>query len=224
MATYAYWLWSLLLLCISCSGRLPEAGINTASVDTSSQTSFIYNTFIADSLSRIVDEPRLPDAVILSIQVKTVPKNKSVTDVYLSQLGVREATGHNDGKAVEMYLRAVGLGRGYPWCAAFVRWCFDSAHIATNINGAAASAHNAANLVWFKHRQVSEPRAADVFTLWYPSLNRIGHTGFYHSRVNNSVYESVEGNTNEGGAREGDGVYKKYRSFNATYSISRWKN
>jgi hypothetical protein len=151
-------------------------------------------------------------------------KIKPVTEVYTSQLGVREATGHNDGKAVEMYLRSVGLGKGYPWCAAFVRWCYDSAHVATTINGAAASAHRPQNLVWFQHTWIKDPQPGDAFTLWYPSLNRIGHTGFFHRRVNSSVYETVEGNTNEAGSREGDGVYKKYRSFNATYSISRWKN
>src|ERR1044072_9000961 len=32
----------------------------------------------------------------------------------------REATGRNDGPRVEHYLSRVGLGKGYPWCAAFM--------------------------------------------------------------------------------------------------------
>ncbi|HRO18524.1 MAG TPA: hypothetical protein PLU07_10055, partial [Ferruginibacter sp.] len=64
----------------------------------------------------------------------------------------------------------------------------------------------------------------DVFTLYYAHLKRIGHTGFHHKKINSSVYESVEGNTNAAGSREGDGVYKKKRSYNATHSISRWQN
>ena len=38
-----------------------------------------------------------------------------------SQLGVREATGHNDGTPAERYLDGEA---GLPWCAAFVLWCF----------------------------------------------------------------------------------------------------
>lgn len=145
-----------------------------------------------------------------------------LTQVYLSQVGVREKTGHNDGVQVEAYLKSVGLGKGYAWCAAFVHWCMVQAKVPNKINGAAASAHNPANAIWLNRKLLNEPAAGDVFTLWYLKLNRIGHTGFYHRRINSSVYESVEGNTNEAGSREGDGVYKKYRSFNATYSITRW--
>jgi hypothetical protein len=123
-----------------------------------------------------------------------------------------------------MYLRSVGLGKGYPWCAAFVRWCYDQVKVKTTINGAAASVHRPSALVYAARRLLTEPKPGDAFTLWYIALNRIGHTGFYHRRINRTVYETVEGNTNEAGSREGDGVYKKYRSFNATYSISRWTN
>jgi hypothetical protein len=159
--------------------------------------------------------------------VQPLRKTTSISDVYLSQLGVCEATGHNDGREVEKYLRSVGLGKGYAWCAAFVHWCFDSAGIRTSINGAAASAHNPKDLVWYQRTQLKIPEPGDVFTLWFNAMGRIGHTGFFHKKVNRTVYQSVEGNTGAGGAidvgtREGDGVYKKYRSFNATYSISRW--
>ncbi|MCU0383758.1 MAG: hypothetical protein MUF68_06795, partial [Cyclobacteriaceae bacterium] len=41
----------------------------------------------------------------------------TIKESYDSQLGVREATGKNDGKAVEMYLATVNLTKGYPWCA-----------------------------------------------------------------------------------------------------------
>lgn len=146
-----------------------------------------------------------------------------LTQIYLSQIGIREKTGHNDGPQVEAYLKSVGLGKGYAWCAAFVHWCLVQAKIPNRINGAAATAHNQSHILWMNRKLVAEPAPGDVFTLWYNRLNRIGHTGFYHQRVNTSVYESIEGNTNEAGSREGDGVYKKYRSFNATYSITRWQ-
>ena len=147
---------------------------------------------------------------------------QTVKTIYLSQVGVRELTGHNDGKTVEMYLQNCGLGKGYPWCAAFVKWTYDKAKVNNFMTGAAASAHNGKNLCFYHHKFFKEPDSGDAFTLYFVKLGRIGHTGFYNKRVSSSIYQSVEGNTNEAGSREGDGVYVKYRSFNATYSISRW--
>lgn len=211
----------LLLLCVSCHHSIPASSVTPAEDSTKSK-------YFNDSLNSVVQEPPVLAQVtaqdlrenILQESPKNIPTD--ITSVYLSQIGVREATGHNDGRDVEKYLRSVGLSRGYPWCAAFVHWCLDSAGINNTINGAASSAHNSKDLVWYHKTQLKIPEPGDVFTLWFTALNRIGHTGFFHRKVNSSVYESVEGNTNEQGSREGDGVDKKYRSFNATYSISRW--
>ena len=63
-----------------------------------------------------------------------------ITETYTSQIGVREATGKNDGKQVEQYLKAVKLNKGYAWCAAFVKWTFDHCGIKTSINAMALSA------------------------------------------------------------------------------------
>jgi hypothetical protein len=221
MAKISCCLWCFLLLCVSCNHSIPAPGVTPAEDSAKSKYS-------NDSLNSVVLEaPVLAQVTaqdlrenILQVSRKNIPID--ITSVYLSQIGVREATGHNDGKDVEKYLRSVGLGKGYPWCAAFVHWCLDSARINNTINGAAASAHNSKDLVWYHKTQLKIPESGDVFTLWFNALGRIGHTGFFHRKINSTVYESVEGNTNEAGSREGDGVYKKYRSFNATYSISRW--
>ena len=159
------------------------------------------------------------DAVSNSV---TQTKQQALVFTYTSQIGVREATGKNDGPQVEAYLKTVGLGKGYAWCAAFVKWCLNKAGISNTLNGMALSAHNKNNLVYHQKRFIKAVQPGDVFTLYYAHLGRIGHTGFIDKQVNSSIYESVEGNTNEAGSREGDGVYKKKRSYNATHSISRW--
>ena len=41
-------------------------------------------------------------------------------DYAISKLGVREATGNNDGPDVDVFTG----GRREPWCAHFVAWCF----------------------------------------------------------------------------------------------------
>lgn len=145
-----------------------------------------------------------------------------IKETYHSQVGVREATGKNDGKQVEAYLKSVNLGKGYAWCAAFVKWTFDQCGVKTTINAMALSTHRKGYFVYYKGIKYKEPKSGDVFTLYYPKLKRIGHTGFFDKGVNDKIYRTVEGNTNSAGSREGDGVYIKYRSYNATYSINRW--
>ncbi|MCF8451741.1 MAG: hypothetical protein K9G42_00985 [Pedobacter sp.] len=52
----------------------------------------------------------------------------SIKKIYDSQIGVRER-GINAGPHVEEYLHYVNLGRGQPWCAAFICWVFGQAEI-----------------------------------------------------------------------------------------------
>lgn len=51
------------------------------------------------------------------------PVAGSVLDAARSQIGVREATGNNDGVPAERYSN----GQQEPWCANFVSWCFRQA-------------------------------------------------------------------------------------------------
>lgn len=154
----------------------------------------------------------------------TSGQRTAVVALYHKQIGVREATGHNDGPKVEMYLRSVGLGKGYAWCAAFVRWNFDSCHVHTTINGAAASCYRPGHTVWLNHKWTGDPLPGDVFTLWFKSLNRIGHTGFWDGWANKAegTVITCEGNTNSGGSRDGDGVYRRIRQQGSIYAVSRW--
>lgn len=144
-----------------------------------------------------------------------------VEAVYTSQIGVREATGHNDGKEVEQYLKAVKLGKGYAWCAAFVKWCYDQCGIKTTINAWAASTVNQNNVVWKGGKWYKTPRPGDVCTIYSYTMKRISHTLFFH-RLEDNIVVSVEGNTNEGGSREGDGVYKRRRPLFSINGIYRW--
>ena len=50
-----------------------------------------------------------------------------MVEIAFTQLHVRELTGKNDGVDVEKYLRAIGLGKGYPYCQAGINWCGDEA-------------------------------------------------------------------------------------------------
>lgn len=147
----------------------------------------------------------------------------SLGDIYIKYVGVREKTGNNDGPEVELFLKSVGLGKGYSWCAAFVHFCLTAAKIPNTITAWSPTAHNPKNIVWFERKLLKPTQQGDVFTLYSSELKRIHHTGFVDKEINENIYQTVEGNTNAGGSSNGDGVYERKRSYNATYSITRWE-
>jgi hypothetical protein len=144
----------------------------------------------------------------------------AVKVVYTSQIGVREATGSNDGKVVESYLKVTGLSKGYAWCAAFVSWTFEKAGVKA-IKSAYSPSWFPRNKTIWKQGKGSQPQQGDVFGIWFSNKNRIAHVGFVDSWGAKEVI-TVEGNTNEAGSREGDGVYKKRRLIRQIYAVSNW--
>lgn len=148
----------------------------------------------------------------------------SIEQVIVSQLGVQEhPKGSNWGKEVANYLHHVGYREPAPWCAAFVRTCFDSAGIKTTINASSGSAYNTKNIVYKQAKFYQEPLPGDVFVIYYASLKRIGHTGFVYRARSHTVCETIEGNSNDDGSREGYAVVKRKRSFHTLWAVSRWK-
>lgn len=163
------------------------------------------------------------------LEVVTEVKEPSLVDtraevaaIYKSQLGVREKTGNNDGKDVEKYLKSVGLGKGFAWCAAFVHWCLTEAKVKNSITAWSPTAHNKKNIVYFKGKFKKEPQQADVITLYYANKGRIGHTGFFDHMQSENMTVNYEGNTNRGNSNEGDGVYLTFRPVKTLYSITSW--
>jgi CHAP domain len=131
--------------------------------------------------------------------------------IALTQVGVTEKTNHNDGPAVEGYLKSVGLSKGYSWCMAFVFWCAQNAAAAGKIeNPLKCTAGVLAQWAARPLLRVTIPEPGDIFVMDYGK--GLGHTGYVIS-VRGDLVETVEGNTNSGGSREGDGVYKRTRKI-----------
>lgn len=151
-------------------------------------------------------------------------KREAVLQIATSQIGVREATGRNDGKQVEQYLASVKLGRGYPWCAAFVSWCYDKVSIKHPVSGYCPH--------WFKTGIVylrtkdksifeSNAKPGDIFGIWFNNLQRVAHVGIVY-KVTPDYVVTIEGNTNDALSREGDGVYKKKRLARQIYIVANY--
>lgn len=180
-----------------------------------------------DSVAVAVDpepEPLTLNEKVVSVKEKSAAEQRdSVMSWARRQLGVRELTGRNDGKEVEEYLANVGFGKGYSWCAAFVRYGYDYAGVKTTITAWSPTAHNAKNIIWAKSKMNKPPpMAADAFTVYYSSKKRIGHTGFVEKELSGGLIQTIEGNTNGDGSSDGDGVYRRRRSLKQIHSITRW--
>lgn len=152
------------------------------------------------------------------------PEVTKLREVYLSQLGVTELTGHNDGPEVEEYLVFVNRKKGDYWCAAYVSWCFYKAGIVAIRSGWSPS--------WFQTKYViyvrgatnnKTPSAGDVFGIYFPKLKRIAHVGFVDKWAKGaSCFVTNEGNSNAKGSNNGGAVVTLFRLKTQVQKISRY--
>lgn len=147
-----------------------------------------------------------------------------MTEIYSNEIGIREKTGQNDGERVEEYLRSCGLKKGQPWCAAFVTWVFKQSEVKAITSAYSPSWFPSKKVVYTRGSQNNQtPVQADVFGIYFSSKGRIAHVGFIDVwNDSDSFCMTVEGNTNDAGSREGDGVYRKRRLKRQIYKVSRW--
>lgn len=146
---------------------------------------------------------------------------ESVRKTYMSQVGVRELTGKNDGVQVEKYLAYVWLKKGQPWCASYVSWSFGQNGIKKARSGGCVQLMEQGVVIYKTTKVLELPRAGDVFFLYYPEKGRVAHTGFVDKWTDNYV-TTVEGNTNGAGSREGNGVYIKKRLKRQIYAVTKY--
>ena len=99
-------------------------------------------------------------------------------------------------------------GSGYPWCMAFVQWCF-------NQNGPPLpykTASCSALLSWYKQKHpkqvVKNPEPGDII------IYNFGHTGIVE-KVSSTTITAIEGNTSstdKGSQSNGGGVFRRVRN------------
>src|SRR5690606_18906079 len=78
-----------------------------------------------------------------------------IKQIYSAEIGVREATGKNDGQRVEEYLAATQLGKGYAWCASFISWVFAEAGFSQPRTPWSPALFPKERIVWERGRQLS---------------------------------------------------------------------
>lgn len=130
-----------------------------------------------------------------------------------SQLGVTEIPkGSNSGPEVEIYLKSVGLGKGYSWCMAFVFWCVQQA--STKASTTNPLKKTGGVLEQWNSRpklHVETPQPGDIFIMDFGHGK--GHTGIVESVRQDGTIKTIEGNTNDDGSREGYEVCRRIRKI-----------
>ncbi len=156
----------------------------------------------------------LVSSIIGTGDTNTVSVRDEVLQTARAEIGVREQ-GSNRGEDVEKYLASAGFGGGYAWCAAFVNWVYLQHDISTPKSPAWSPS-------WFISSRVSDKIIpGDVFGVYFKSKGRIAHVGLIESAGDGFV-TTIEGNTNQAGSREGDGVYRKRRIRKQIYRTANW--
>jgi hypothetical protein len=148
----------------------------------------------------------------------------AVLDVAASQIGVMEKPpGSNRGPEVDKYVSTVGLDPkgGFAWCAAFVYFCFNQAAKTLGRSNPLiktagvldhweqALAGGIPTLTAAKvHLNESVVRPGHIFIIDTGVPGGAGHTGLVDEIVAGKLV-TIEGNTNDGGSREGVGVFRR---------------
>jgi hypothetical protein len=142
---------------------------------------------------------------------------QSALDFARAQIGVMEdPLGSNSGKKVNEYQDCAAVKYGDPWCMAFVYWCYNKASEKENRTNPLIKTGGVLDH-WNKARckKIKMDEAANNPGLVKPghifilsTSGAFGHTGFVEN-VSGGILTTIEGNTNDGGSREGIGVFRR---------------
>lgn len=134
---------------------------------------------------------------------------KDPLKIAAGELGVTEnPPSSNMVKYNDWYWGRKVSGKDYPWCMAFVQWCFAQAGL--RLPHVTASCSDL--LSWYRkfqpERVVTAPKPRDII------IFNFGHTGIVES-VADSTITTIEGNTSSddtGSQSNGGGVFRRKRS------------
>lgn len=161
---------------------------------------------------------------------------EAILRVAESQLGLRE-TSTNRAPGLQKFWDDTSYQEGMadrePWCSAFATWCVREADkqeklinflvpptfpaVAQWLPWAARADVGA--IIFKKESEYYSPLPGDI-VVYAPAFS---HVGIVKAFTDDSHYPlvTIEGNTNEAGSREGDGIYEKHRALDDRYSFIR---
>jgi hypothetical protein len=185
----------------------------------------------APSLPSLPSESKEP-SVIVPPSKKPATKSplEKLVDIALSQVGVKEVGGNNNGPEIRKYQASTNLKpASWPWCAALTSWVtrewlkdpeaieWLGLRVMTPEQWRPKTAAAFGYISWAKERPAttkvlssrSKPHVGDF------AIFDFSHIGIVTKVLSDGRFQCVEGNTNGRGTRDstsGDGVWLKTRS------------
>ena len=172
-----------------------------------------------------------PESPAVKIPKQKTPKAlENLAKIALSQVGVKEVGGNNNGPQVRKYQASTTLKpASWPWCAAFTGWVVREwlkdpensewlgLKVMTPEKWRPKTAAAFGYISWAKDRPATakvlskkaKPQVGDF------AIFDFSHIGVVTKVLSNGSFQCVEGNTNGKGTRDsksGDGVWLKTRS------------
>ena len=156
--------------------------------------------------------------------------SKMIVKLAKAEIGVEEVDGTNCGKRVNEYKSATWLDseKGWPWCAAFICWLIRESIKGRDLDwkrprtaGAWdfenwAKKEDNEDIKLYKPATEVKPISGDILVF------RFSHIGICTSSPDRTGFiDTIEGNTNGKGSREGGSVLQKTRHISSVRSVIR---
>ena len=147
---------------------------------------------------------------------------RSFLSIAKGQVGRREV-GDNGGAAVRAYQSATWLEPGaWKWCAAFVCWVYQAAALHwPDLTAIRPKTPRAFEFEDWGHVHATLMRDANLILPGDIVIFSFSHVGIAASPVVGGVFQSIEGNTDASGGRDGDGVCQRPRHISLVRSFVR---
>ena len=153
-------------------------------------------------------------------QLCLVALQLAVTDAKIPVMEVPRYS--NRGKRVDEYQITAGVTPPEPYCASAVyTWFHEACAMIGAINPLLRSGYcpdvaNHLKKTGRRRLRAVDARPGDVILFWMSAEGRYAHAGIVLKNNGDGTLQTVEANTNNSGAREGDGVYFKHRRVAGT--------
>lgn len=148
--------------------------------------------------------------------------SSKLIQVAKGEIGKQEIPkGSNWGPEVKKYLNSVGINEPASWCMAFVYWCTATAAQALSVNNPLYKTGGVMNQWYNAHpnnKILEHPQAGDIFIMEF--AHGLGHTGIVET-IEGPYINTIEGNTNEDGSREGYEVARRKRFVSSIHGFIR---
>lgn len=148
-------------------------------------------------------------------------QHKIFADTLKRYIGLTEDTGNNDGYHIEKFTRVACNAEKVMWCAAVVGYGLKvNGHDIPDLGCWSPAYFPKDKIVWEQGDKRSL-KEGDIFGMYFASKGRIAHCGIILEDYGKWKV-TLEGNTNDAGSRDGNGMFVRLRHVSQIYVVSDW--